>query len=278
MRSALCRLPLLLFLTSCNKTDPTNDLGAINDAPRVIQDRWELPQFPRIAIFPTNGQTATGSQNPSVFFDMPIGAAAADLVAKGLTLLTWPELDPVQSHPSKASGDLALPYGRVHLVPDQSLSDRWYIFKVAAVPGFHWYSTPDHIFADGAHGSRFRTGSEPHLWRVEVCGKPDTYAISVAFTESLIATQSIETIITLKQAGKTLTLTIPPNQFTAPSGGASLYLNASIDKNQPLDIILNSGLESPSGVPLVLAASPVTLHLPDLPITGSGCVGKYMFP
>lgn len=285
----ILRLGLLVLLaSSCKATDPSaSDLSSTRDltgdAPIATDDRSVGPPMPdpRLGVYPLHGQTSTGSTNPQVAIDnlgMPIKPAVFDSLAQTLTLLTWPELAVVPSKTSIPTTDFAALAPGIDLVPDQPLTDRWYIFKAGPVSKLQWPSIPAHAFPDGARGFRFRTGSEPHLYSVFACDKMTAYSISLGFSEPLLASQPLDAIITIKQGGNTLPLSIPPNQLVPPAGGGNLAVTVNIDKHQTAIVEVKSGLHSLTNIPLDIASSPVSLDIATLPLITTGCVGKYLFP
>jgi hypothetical protein len=139
---------------------------------------------PRLSVAPFDGATGL------VMLDVDLTLAPATLVGAELetisaqsTLLTWPDLTPIEtsksSLPATASGDEG-----ARLAPVGAALPGWYVAVVGGTSGVDVSAGTFHRLADGRDGVRVHVGSAPTLWGVGECPKGgETTAIVLEFSE-----------------------------------------------------------------------------------------------
>lgn len=217
-----------------------------------VELRTLTPQLP-------DRSTATGAEPPLLWArsnweysssHVPSPSAVA-AVQKQVTLVTWPELEPVATAaevtetipPFEVSPRTAL-----RLVPTQPLQPRWYAIRAALPNGWaapvelllgSWFAGPG-----GVSLARFHPGHHPVLRRLMLGAKGGKVAVTLVASE---AVTGAPLPLTVRQGSQTLACE------TNGSGGVVLSVICPVlNETQPFAISLTQDALSSDGQPLRL--------------------------
>jgi hypothetical protein len=182
--------------------------------------------------------------------------------ASRVTLRTWPELEVVPSSNAVEVGVSDGEAARVIVTPTAKLSQRWYALHLAGLP--FWATTQSQATADGAYLARFAVGSDPRVAAVTFAGGSSKQRLSIAMSESVVASASPATLVQVRQAGAPVACT--DVAFTANTPLGQLSFDCPTLSQFPDEIAVGSGFLSTTGV----AFLPVVVKKAELTFTSCG--------
>ncbi len=240
------------------------------------------PTFVAVTVLrfvPLDVTTSAGPVVPGVVLDTNgpglSDTLIADVLSK-LSLRTWPEYAEVQVTKTVHSADAGQVFPGVSLNPVVPLEDRWYVVRLESIPaGVTLPAAASFVMLpDGAFGARFRAGSDPVLWGIEMCNSNGQgYKVRLLFSERITTKVDVGTVVTVSQPGTTPTCTVTSSPAW-PNGDDSVVALACspIDASASVSVALGVGIESITGKQVAPSAHSFTPR--DLPFIEIGC-GAY---
>lgn len=246
------------------------DAAVIDDAQATVGPTRPLPAVYFEPVDRTTSVSATMPLHVVVSnLGAPVGAGLLQDIAAAFWLRTWPELDEVPIAVSQIvdtsgrSGEDQ--YAHIYFTPEPSLADRWYAFGADVLPMTAVWSTwfaPSAIMNSG-RSARFRIGSAPMLWGMQVIFKdPTTQAVYIHFSEAITGDASAiqlssaggggprcqPTVGAVIVSGDAASLVPPPDAASEVATATVPLRCTGVDLDDTLFIDIHPGLRSTSGV------------------------------
>lgn len=258
------------------------DANAADTPTRDVADAFSKtesgaqPQTALVRLSPLDGETNVVTKDITFTFEQR-GAQGipAQAIAAAVILTTFPEGLAVPADVVVTGGDAgtsALP--TIVVKPKSPLGDRWYLVGVTQLPSEVEWAPSYRMYrgSDGTTGSRFRAGSQPHVWMIELCPKAGSSTKARVMFSELIGTggagASPASLFYLGDATP-----IPDCTLGPATAGEIDFICSSLDSTRPLHLVVSDGLTSADGsekvVPQVLDPGP----LATMPMVPTGCQG-----
>ncbi|MBI4704718.1 MAG: hypothetical protein HY744_26750 [Deltaproteobacteria bacterium] len=180
--------------------------------------------------------------------------AGVEALRGAVELATWPEGQSVRAHlrvTGEQTGDVG-PRRYVVVKPAARLEDRWYALRVVRLPvGFGW-AVPGGYYRerDGAVAARFRPGSDPRVWGIQLCNRQGVNEIVVDFTERLARLPAGE-VLAVYQRGQRLGCELHLAAAPEEKSFRQAWLDcSSLDSQQAIEVRVSAGARALSGKPV----------------------------
>jgi hypothetical protein len=248
-------LAFSLLAAACG-SDSTETVAPSRPGPTIIQ------------VEPLDMTTAIGDAPMQLVVynsGLPVGEALLNEIAQSTTLSTWPEQAAVTTastitDTSGRSGEDQ--YAHIHLSPATQLEDRWYALLVGELPkGVSWPTTPNLLkLPGGVYAARFRTGSGPVVAEVRINAKGSS-SVYLDFSEKVTGDSTLASVSCPEDGSVKCTADSIGSSTEANGDGGSTSDNGasssirfrcqpSFDLNKSMQIHIQPGLESVTGMPL----------------------------
>jgi hypothetical protein len=231
-------------------------------------------------FMPNDNSTMVATSPLGLGIEGPATEVPTDLVASvaaAVSIVTYPELTPVDTHAEVAQAraqEGAPARATVTLEPTSPLTDRWYAVRLPTMgSNLHMAAfQPHRRMPDGSVVARFRPGSEPVISGVRICGpRSGSYRVLVDTSEQIAATDRLVDSIRLLQGGRPVACRAVPS-FEPYANGHSLIVDCDgFDPDRPFDVAVRDDLLSMDGSRRLRGANLTSKSVRSLQPFNTGC-------